>query len=88
MNIGIIGAGNIGATAARLFANAGHRVAISNSRGPEALRDLVAELGPNVETTTVEDAARSARWCWWRSPLRTTKRYQPTYSRARLSSMP
>ena len=57
MNIGIIGAGNIGATAARLFANAGHRVAISNSRAPESLRDLVAELGPNVETTTVEDAA-------------------------------
>jgi predicted dinucleotide-binding enzyme len=57
MNIGIIGAGNIGATAAGLFANAGHRVAISNSRAPESLRDLVAELGPNVETTTVEDAA-------------------------------
>ena len=62
MNIGIIGAGNIGATAAGLFANAGHRVAISNSRAPESLRDLVAELGPNVETTTVEDAAAFARW--------------------------
>ncbi len=34
MRIGVIGAGNIGATAARLFARAGHEVAIANSRGP------------------------------------------------------
>ena len=31
MKIGIIGSGNIGGTAAKLFANAGHEVAISNS---------------------------------------------------------
>ena len=37
MNIGIIGAGNIGANVARLCAEAGHEVAISNSRGPESL---------------------------------------------------
>ena len=35
VNIGIVGSGNIGANAARLFAEAGHDVAISNSRGPE-----------------------------------------------------
>ena len=34
MKIGIIGAGNIGGTAAQLFADAGHQVAVSNSRGP------------------------------------------------------
>jgi len=45
MNIGIIGAGNIGASAARLFADAGHEVAISNSRGPESLASLVQEIG-------------------------------------------
>ncbi len=39
MNIGIIGAGNIGGTAAPLFIEAGHNVAISNSRGPETLRE-------------------------------------------------
>jgi hypothetical protein len=33
MKIGIIGSGNIGATAARLFARTGHEVALSNSRG-------------------------------------------------------
>ena len=45
MKIGIIGAGKIGATAARLFVTAGHNIAISNSRGPESLRPLVHELG-------------------------------------------
>ncbi len=57
MNIGIIGSGNIGANAARLFARAGHDVAISNSRGPETLRELVEEIGPNVRAATVEEAA-------------------------------
>ncbi len=45
MDIGIIGAGMIGATAARLFVQVGHRVAISNSRGPASLALLVAKLG-------------------------------------------
>lgn len=58
MKIGIIGAGHIGSTTARLFIDAGHEVAISNSRGPETLRDLVATLGPNARATTPEEAAR------------------------------
>ena len=57
MNIGIIGAGHIGATLARLFAAAGHDVAISNSRGPETLADLASDLGPKVQAMTVEAAA-------------------------------
>ena len=57
MNIGVIGSGNIGANAARLFARAGHEVAIANSRGPETLRELVEELGPNTRAVTVEEAA-------------------------------
>jgi predicted dinucleotide-binding enzyme len=57
MKIGIIGAGHIGATAARLFVGAGHEVAISNSRGPETLRNLVAGLGPRAKAVTVKDAA-------------------------------
>ncbi len=56
MNIGVIGSGNIGATAARLFAAAGHQVAISNSRGPETLEGLVEEIGPGVWAATVEEA--------------------------------
>jgi predicted dinucleotide-binding enzyme len=58
MNIGIIGAGHIGSTTARLFIDAGHNVAISNSRGPETLRGLAAELGPNARAATPAEAAR------------------------------
>lgn len=57
MKIGIIGAGNIGATLAGLFAEAGHEVALSNSRGPDSLEEIVADLGPNVRAATVPDAA-------------------------------
>jgi hypothetical protein len=54
MRIGVIGAGNIGGTAARLFADAGHEVVISNSRGPETLR---GEEGDGIRAGTVEEAA-------------------------------
>lgn len=56
LNIGILGAGNIGASAAKLFAAAGHDVRIANSRGPQSLQALVAELGPKVRAATAEDA--------------------------------
>lgn len=55
MKIGIIGAGNIGANAAKLFVQAGHEVALANSRGPETLQSLVAEIG--AQATTIEGAA-------------------------------
>ncbi|MBV9496585.1 MAG: NAD(P)-binding domain-containing protein [Acidobacteria bacterium] len=58
MKMGIIGAGHIGGTAARLFVEAGYEVAISNSRGPETLAPLVAELGAHAHATTPIDAAR------------------------------
>lgn len=58
MNIGIIGSGNIGATAARLFVGAGHPVAIANSRGPESLGGLLAELGPGAQARTPAEAAQ------------------------------
>jgi hypothetical protein len=57
MKIGILGAGNIGATAARLFVDAGHEVAVSNSRGPESLRDLVTELGSTAHSMSIAGAA-------------------------------
>lgn len=58
MRIGILGAGNIGATLARLFTAADHEVAIANSRGPKTLSDLVAE----VEGLTAADADAVAAW--------------------------
>jgi len=57
MKIGILGAGRIGAVAARLFVAAGHEVAVSNSRGPESLGELVAQLGPRAKATDVAGAA-------------------------------
>lgn len=58
MKIGILGAGRIGAVAAKLFIEAGHEVALSNSRGPDSLRELVASLGPKAKAMTIADAAR------------------------------
>ncbi len=57
MNIGVIGSGMIGATAARLFTQAGHEVVIANTRGPASLQDLVAKLGRTARADTVEGAA-------------------------------
>ena len=56
MKIGIVGAGNIGGTAAELFANAGHEVVISNSRGPQSIASRVNSIGPTVTAKTVKDA--------------------------------
>jgi 8-hydroxy-5-deazaflavin:NADPH oxidoreductase len=56
MRIGIIGSGNIGETAVRLFAAASHEVAISNSRGPESLKSLVSSIGGKARAATVEEA--------------------------------
>jgi predicted dinucleotide-binding enzyme len=55
MKIGIIGAGYIGSTAAKLFVKAGHEVAISNSRGAETLGDAAKETG--AAAMNLEDAA-------------------------------
>ena len=71
MNIGIIGAGNIGANVARLLAKAGHSVAISNSRGPESLASLVATLGSHVTAMTVEGAAQFGEVVLLATPWRT-----------------
>jgi predicted dinucleotide-binding enzyme len=45
MRIGIIGAGNIGGTLARHLIKLEHQVSIANSRGPESLTGLAAEIG-------------------------------------------
>ncbi|MCU1507834.1 MAG: oxidoreductase [Glaciihabitans sp.] len=55
--IGILGAGNIGSHVARAAIAHGYDVVISNSRGPETLTDLVAELGPKARAATAADAA-------------------------------
>jgi predicted dinucleotide-binding enzyme len=57
--VGIIGSGMIGGTVARLSVAAGHQVVVSNSRGPETLQELVAELGPLATAATAEQAAEA-----------------------------
>jgi len=59
MRIGLIGAGNIGSTLARLAVEHGHDVMISNSRGPATLTGLVSHLG---DRATAGTAARAAEF--------------------------
>ena len=59
MTIGIIGSGAIGTALARTLSRAGIKVTISNSRGPDSLKDLVRELGPSIKAGTREEAARA-----------------------------
>ncbi len=55
--LGLIGSGNIGGTLARLAVAAGIDVVLSNSRGPDTLAALVAELGPHARAATPAQAA-------------------------------
>ncbi len=55
--LGLIGSGLIGSTVARLAIAAGHQAVLSNSRSPDTLGDLVAELGPQARAATGEEAA-------------------------------
>jgi predicted dinucleotide-binding enzyme len=68
--VGIIGAGNIGSTLARGFAERGYDVVIANSRGPETLGDLVAELGDRVTAGTAEQAATAGEFVVVTVPLK------------------
>ena len=56
MKIGIIGAGHIGGTLAKLWVEAGYEVLIS-SRHPEELRSLAQSLGPKARVGTPREAA-------------------------------
>jgi 8-hydroxy-5-deazaflavin:NADPH oxidoreductase len=68
--VGIIGAGHIGSTLARGLVARGYEVAIANSRGPETLEGLVAELGPNAHAATAADAAAFGEWAIVTVPLK------------------
>ena len=58
--IGLIGAGHIGSQIARTAVAHGYDVVLSNSRGPESLRDLVEELGRASRAATSIEAAEAA----------------------------
>jgi 8-hydroxy-5-deazaflavin:NADPH oxidoreductase len=56
MTCSIIGSGNVGTALARQFARSGIAVSIANTRGPDSIKALTAELGDIVTATTLQDA--------------------------------
>ncbi len=58
--VGIIGAGNAGGAVARTVMRAGRQVVMANSRDPETLASVVAQLGPGTSADTVADATGCA----------------------------
>ena len=56
MKIGIIGAGDVGQTLAKLWTQAGHSVILS-SRHPETLESVIQDLGPTAQAATVVQTA-------------------------------
>jgi predicted dinucleotide-binding enzyme len=72
MNFGTIGAGTIAQAIAGHLVAAGHRVVLSNSRGPSTLDDVVSNLGPLTSAGTVAQAAEAdmvfLTVMWWDVP--------------------
>ena len=70
MTFGLIGAGHIGSQLARLAVAHGHEVVLSNSRGPETLSGLVAELGSKARAATPGEAAAAGEMVVVTIPLK------------------
>jgi len=75
--IGFIGSGKIGSALARLAVAQGHEVVVSNSRAPETLADLVAELGPRARAAWAAEAAAAADIAVVSIPLRAIWEVEP-----------
>ena len=57
MEIGIIGAGDFAQAFAKQALKAGHKIKLSNSRGPDSLQKIVNQLGPGATAASKEQAA-------------------------------
>jgi 8-hydroxy-5-deazaflavin:NADPH oxidoreductase len=68
--VGFIGSGRIGGTVAQLSVAGGYDVIMSNSRGPQTLRDLVAGLGFRASAASAEQAAGESDLVVLSIPLR------------------
>ena len=86
--VGFIGSGRIGGTVARLSVAAGHTVVLSNSRGPDTLEDLVAELGPMARACPPADAAEAGDLVVVATPLAAVRHVpvQPVVDKAVLDA--
>src|SRR4029077_20875393 len=56
MEIGTIGARDFAQAFAKRMLKAGHKVTISNSRGPDSLREIVNQLGRGATAASSEEA--------------------------------
>ena len=57
MEIGTVGAGAFARAFAKRALKAGHKVKLSDNRGPDSLRKIVDRLGPGAMAATKEEAA-------------------------------
>ncbi|GAA4163960.1 NAD(P)-binding domain-containing protein [Gryllotalpicola daejeonensis] len=75
--LGFIGAGKIGGTVAKLAAQHGYDVVVSNSRAPETLADLVAEIGGSARAAWAAEAAAAADIAFVSIPLKNIWQIDP-----------
>jgi predicted dinucleotide-binding enzyme len=67
--IALIGAGHIGSHVARKAIESGYDVVLSNSRSPQTLDDLVAELGPRASAAWAAEASAAGDFALVAIPL-------------------
>ncbi len=75
--IGFIGSGNIGSAVARQALRHGHEVVMSNSRTPDTLSGLVADLGPGARAATPAGAAAAGELVVVTTPLKSIWSIEP-----------
>jgi predicted dinucleotide-binding enzyme len=75
MRIGVIGAGSMGRILSRQLGKLGHHVSIANSRGPESLTALAAEIG--ATPVSVIDAAQAGEIVFIAIPTKAVTDLQP-----------
>jgi 8-hydroxy-5-deazaflavin:NADPH oxidoreductase len=86
MDIGIIGAGQIGGTLTRRLRKLGHNVRVANSRAPETLADLAAETGATA--VWAADAAVDAELVILSIPQKNVPDLAPGIVATRLAGAP
>jgi len=85
MSIGIIGAGHMALAVGSMVIKAGHRVMMSNSRGPQSLSGLRDAMG--CETGSVADAAAFADIAFAAIPLQPGVPFRLRRLKEKLSSI-